>query len=51
MEPGQLQQYQAISKLYKEIADAITTLDFGQLKLFLVKLQKRIDGKAELLLA
>lgn len=45
MEAGQFEQYQAISKLYKEVVDSITTLDLPQLKLYLVNLQKRIDNK------
>lgn len=44
-EAKQFEQYQAISKLYKEIVDAITTLELAQVKLFLVNLQKRIDAK------
>lgn len=47
MESGQLGQYQAISKLYKEVVDSITTLDLPQLKLYLANLQKRIDNRNE----
>jgi ankyrin repeat protein len=45
MEPGQVQKYQEISKLYKEIVDAITTLEVSQVKLFLVNLEKRMVNK------
>ena len=51
MEEGQAQKYEAISKLYKEIVDSLTTLELPQLKLYLVNLDKRIQGKAEPLLA
>lgn len=47
MEAGQFEQYQAVSKLYKEIVEAITNQETPQLKLYLVNLQKRIDAKAE----
>lgn len=40
-----MQKYQQVSKLYKEIIDAITTLEVPQLKLYLVNLDKRIQAK------
>ena len=43
MEEGQLQQFQAISKLYKEIVDALTTLELPQIKLYLTSLAKRVQ--------
>jgi hypothetical protein len=51
MEPGQVQKYQEVSKLYKEIIDSITTLEVSQLKLYLVNLDKRIAGKDSPVLA
>jgi hypothetical protein len=51
MEPGQFEQYQAVSKLYKEIVDNITTQEASQLKLYLVNLQKRIEAKTEPILS
>lgn len=45
MEAGDMQKYQEVSKLYKEIIDAITTLEVSQLKLYLVNLEKRITNK------
>lgn len=45
MQSGELQKYQEISKLYKEIVDAITTLEISQFKLYLVNLDKRIANK------
>jgi hypothetical protein len=42
---GQMQQYQAISKLYKEIVDSLTTLELPQLKLYLTNLAKRVQLK------
>jgi ankyrin repeat protein len=47
MEAGQYEQYQAISKLYKEIVDSITMLELGQVKLYFVNLQKRIEAGGE----
>jgi hypothetical protein len=46
MEEGQIQKYQEISKLYKEIVDYITSRELPQLKLYLVNLDKRIQAKA-----
>lgn len=51
MEGGDMQKYQEISKLYKEIIDAITTLEAPQLKLYLVNLDKRIVNKETPILA
>lgn len=51
MEQGEIQKYQEISKLYKEIVDSLTTLELAQVKLYLVNLEKRIQAKAEPLLA
>ncbi len=42
MEKGQLEQYQAVSKLYQEIVENITNQELPQVKLFLLNLQKRI---------
>lgn len=46
-----MQKYQEISKLYKEIIEAITTLEVPQLKLFLVNLDKRVLAKESAVLA
>jgi hypothetical protein len=46
MEQGDMQKYQEIAKLYKEIIESITTLELPQLKLYLVSLDKRIQAKA-----
>lgn len=51
MEAGDMQKYQEISKLYKEIIDAITTLEVPQVKLFLVNLEKRITNKESPIIA
>jgi hypothetical protein len=45
MKQEELQKYQEVAKRFKEIIDAITTLEFSQLKLFLVRLEKKIAGK------
>lgn len=45
-----MQQYQAVSKLYKEIVDALTTLEYGQMKLYLSNLAKRVQQKEEAVL-
>jgi len=47
MEQGQMEHYQAVSKLYKEIVDNLTTQPLAQVKLYLTNLQKRIAAKAE----
>lgn len=49
-EQGEMQKYQAVSKLYKEIIDTLTTKEMGQVKLYLVNLGKRIDKKEEAIL-
>ena len=43
--PTEMQKYQLISALYKEIVDNLTTQELPQVKLYLLSLQKRIDQK------
>ena len=45
MNSEQYGQYQAISKLYKEITDTLTSKDLAQVKLYIVNLEKSIAAK------
>jgi hypothetical protein len=47
MQSEDLAKYHEISAKFKELIDAVTTLDLSQLKLFFVNLEKKIIGKTE----
>jgi hypothetical protein len=47
MEAQDFKKYQEVLAVFKEIINTVTTFEIGQLKLYFVNLEKKIDAKEE----